>query len=66
MHGRAEFAPEDYRLAFESFYLERFPNVILTPHNAFNTTQAVRRILNTNLEAILRFSETGEVSNPVR
>jgi phosphoglycerate dehydrogenase-like enzyme len=45
--------------------LERFPNVILTPHNAFNTAQAVQRILHTNLDTILRFSEKGEVCNPV-
>ncbi|MFZ5453892.1 MAG: NAD(P)-dependent oxidoreductase [Thermodesulfobacteriota bacterium] len=65
VHGRADFSPQDYQAAFESFYLQRFPNVILTPHNAFNTTQAVQRILQTNLDAILTFIEKGQVCNPV-
>ena len=30
-------------------------NVIITPHNAFNTREAIRRILNTTLENILNF-----------
>ncbi|MDD3581785.1 MAG: NAD(P)-dependent oxidoreductase [Desulfobacca sp.] len=65
VHGHAEFSPQEYRLAFESFYLERFPNVILSPHNAFNTVQAVQRILTTNLETILTFIEKGQVCNQV-
>jgi len=65
VHGRAGFLPRDYQAAFESFYLQRFPNVILTPHNAFNTTQAVQRILHANLDAILTFVEKGRVCNPV-
>lgn len=60
-HGKADFSPQDYQLAFVSFYLERFPNVILTPHNVFNTTQAVQRIIHTNLD----ITEKGEVCNPV-
>jgi D-lactate dehydrogenase len=65
VHGRADFSPQDYRSAFESFYLQRSPNVILTPHNAFNTTQAVHRILQTNLDTILTFIDKGKVCNPV-
>lgn len=65
VHNKAEFSPQDYRLAFESFYPQRFPNVILTPHNAFNTTQAVHRRLDTNLDAILTFIGKGEVRNQV-
>ena len=41
------------------------PDVILTPHNAFNTTWAVHRILNTNLDTILTFIDKGQVCNPV-
>jgi D-lactate dehydrogenase len=65
VHDRAKFSPQDYQLAFESFYLQRFPNVILTPHNAFNTTQAVHRRLSTNLDTILTFIDKAEVCNPV-
>jgi len=44
--------------------LLRFNNVIITPHNAFNTNEAVMRILDTTFENI-RSYQAGEVLNEV-
>ena len=35
--------------------LLRFPNVIVTPHNAYNTTSAVGRIIDTTVDNIMAF-----------
>ena len=45
-------------------YLIDHPNVIITPHNAFNTDEAVERILETTLSNIRSFAE-GKVENVV-
>ena len=48
--------------------LLRFNNVIITPHNAFNTNEAVRRILDTtveNIRAYLRHEPRNQVPLPV-
>ena len=37
--------------------LLRFPNVLVTPHNAYNTTEAVKRIVETTLENIEAFAQ---------
>jgi len=39
----------------ELLALHKMPNVIVTPHNAFNTTGAISRINNTTCENIIRF-----------
>jgi D-lactate dehydrogenase len=41
----------------ESHVLVRMPNVVLTPHNAFNSVEALRRIDETTVENILAFLE---------
>ncbi len=41
------------------------PNVIVTPHNAFNTKEAIIRILDNDLANIKSFAEKGEPQNPV-
>lgn len=45
-------------------YLIEHPNAIITPHNAFNTHEAVRRILDTTVENIKAFA-SGEAKNIV-
>jgi D-lactate dehydrogenase len=40
------------------------PNVIVTPHNAFNSTEALQRIVDTTIENIKAFSK-GNVQNAV-
>ncbi|MFH1593265.1 MAG: NAD(P)-dependent oxidoreductase [Candidatus Omnitrophota bacterium] len=53
-------SPESFKSALESFYLQRFREVVLTPHNAFNSHEAVRRILDTALADSIAFSEKGD------
>jgi D-lactate dehydrogenase len=46
---------EAIRTALENHYLIEHPRVIVTPHVAFNTQEAVERILNTTIENIKSF-----------
>lgn len=43
---------EKLRTALENHILMKLPNVLITPHNAFNTSEALTRILNTTIENI--------------
>lgn len=45
--------------------LLNMPNVIVTPHNAFNTKEAIRRILDTTIENIKSFVDENKVLNRV-
>jgi D-lactate dehydrogenase len=54
----------DLRALVANHVLLRFPNVIVTPHNAYNTQSAVRRIIETTLENIEAFAR-GEPRNVV-
>ena len=53
--------PEEHNLktVIQNHVLIDMKNVIVTPHNAFNTSEALRRILNNDLENIKSFSEKG-------
>ncbi|MBI5405755.1 hydroxyacid dehydrogenase [Candidatus Kaiserbacteria bacterium] len=44
------------KTALENHYLIDHPRVIVTPHLAFNTTEAIERILNTTIENIRGFA----------
>lgn len=44
--------PESLQTVLANQYLIDHPRVIITPHNAFNTKEAVERILNTTIENI--------------
>ncbi len=55
----------EFKKALESFRLLDFENVILSPHNAWNTRESVGRILDTNFEAIISFIETGDSKNRI-
>ncbi len=46
---------EDYFHSIEMLALQKFPNVILTPHNAFNTLEALGRINQTTADNIVKF-----------
>ena len=52
------------KITLENHYLINHPRVIVTPHTAFNTTEAVERILNTTIENIKNF-EAGSPTNVV-
>ncbi len=54
----------DLKALVANHVLLRFPNVIVTPHNAYNTESAVRRIIDTTLENIEAFGR-GELRNLV-
>lgn len=53
--------PDEHNLktVIQNHVLIDMKNVIVTPHNAFNTNEALQRILNSDLENIKTFSETG-------
>jgi D-lactate dehydrogenase len=50
--------------AFADHALLRFPNVIVTPHNAYNTKEALQRIITTTVENIAAFM-VGRTSNRI-
>lgn len=47
---------EDLKTVLADHYLINHPRVIVTPHLAFNTTEAVKRILDATIENIQHFS----------
>ncbi len=52
------------KTVLENHYLIEHPRVIITPHNAFNTREAIQRILDTSLSNIKSF-EAGTAQNIV-
>jgi D-lactate dehydrogenase len=46
---------EELKTMIENHILMKMPNVLITPHNAFNSKEALERILKTTLENILSF-----------
>lgn len=52
------------KITLENHFLIEHPRVIVTPHLAFNTTEAVERILDTTIENIQKFS-AGTPTNTV-
>ena len=55
---------EDVDTVLNNQYLIENPNVIITPHNAFNTQEALERIFDTTIENIQSFKRE-EVNNRV-
>jgi len=53
---------ESLKTSLENHILMNMPNVLITPHNAFNTQEALERILNTTLEGIKGYKEGKEVN----
>ncbi|MEE8131611.1 MAG: NAD(P)-dependent oxidoreductase [Candidatus Paceibacterota bacterium] len=56
----------DLKTILANHVLIDMPNVIITPHNAFNTQEALQRILNTDIENIKSFLEKGETTFPIK
>lgn len=52
-----QFAYSDLQTALANHYIIAHPNVIFTAHNAFNSQEAVQRILMTTIENIKAFFE---------
>jgi D-lactate dehydrogenase len=55
---------EELKNVLANNYLINHPRVIVTPHIAFNTEEAVKRILDTTIENITSFTK-GETKNRV-
>jgi len=55
---------KELRLSAELAILEKMPNVILSPHNAYNTHQALQRIRRSTAETIIGF-EDAKIQNQV-
>ncbi len=62
--GDSHPSAETLKTLLSNHYLIEHPNVIITPHNAFNTTEAVERILSTTVDNINAYKE-GTPSNVV-
>jgi len=56
------YAPEKQKLMLEEHILTEYDNVLITPHNAFNSTEALQRILNTTLQNINGFLDKNPVN----
>ena len=57
--------PEKLRIAIQNHVILKKPNVVFTPHNAFNSQEALERILDTTAENIAAFV-AGTTKNVVR
>lgn len=57
--------PEKLRTAIQNHVILKKPNVVFTPHNAFNSQEALERILDTTAENIAAFV-AGAAKNVVR
>jgi D-lactate dehydrogenase len=55
----------DINILLQNHVLMEKENVIITPHNAFNSKEALERILNTTIENIIEFKK-GKPINQVR
>ena len=63
LYGRGDL--EEMRTVLENHMLIDMENVVITPHNAFNTKEAEERIMATTVENIRAFVE-GRVVNAVK
>ncbi len=57
--ARPDISATLLKKALENFHLLHWENAILTPHNAYNTKEAIQRILNTTIENIKVFIDKG-------
>jgi len=55
---------EELKITLSNHYLIDHPRVIITPHNAFNTTEAISRILDVTIDNISSFL-SGSVKNQI-
>lgn len=71
LHGELELLQnktsnaQQYLHSIELLALQKMPNVLLTPHNAFNTIEALQRINQTTVDNIVKFWY-GNIPNKVQ
>ena len=53
--GAGSLQVQELRTMLQNHMLMKMPNVLITPHNAFNTAEAMERILGTTLENVRGF-----------
>ena len=51
--------------ALLAFSILQSPNVILSPHNAYNTAEALKRILELSVQNLHHYLQTGEMITPI-
>ncbi len=56
---------QEWKTLYENIEILKMPNVVFTPHNAFNSQEALERILETSAENIRAFLE-GRAQNTVQ
>ncbi|VAW13525.1 D-3-phosphoglycerate dehydrogenase, partial [hydrothermal vent metagenome] len=54
--------PESLRILLANQYLIDHPQVLITPHNAFNTKEAIERIIDTTIENIQAFKKGAPIN----
>lgn len=59
-----KFNSEELQCVIEGHMLAINPNVVMTPHNAFNSHEALRRIIDTTIENIIGYN-SGDHKNTV-
>lgn len=58
--------PSNMETVLYTHVLMDMPNVVITPHNAFNSKEANIRILDTDIENVSGFFSAGAVKNPIQ
>ncbi len=62
---KSDLKTEEIKTLWQNHILMKMPNVLITPHNAFNSKEAVERILKTTIENIKGFIE-GRLINTIK
>jgi len=60
--GKKEIKEEEIKTLWQNHILMKMPNVLITPHNAFNSKEAIERILKTTIENIKGFLENKPIN----
>ena len=61
--ARKGFPPScDMKVMLENHLLLKMPNVLITPHNAYNTVEAMRRIMQVTIENINNFKKGRKIN----
>ena len=60
--SKKEIHEEKLKVILYDHILMNFPNVLITPHNAFNSKEAMERILNITIENIKSFIENKPIN----
>ena len=55
----------DFKIALENHMMSYLPNVVVTPHNAFNSKEALQRIIVTTVDNIVCFAK-GKCENIIK